>query len=215
MMYDQLPVSENRSTKAATRGGDAAARVLAEAALAAGLQKFVEPETVAAFLARVEFVAKTFPESSTPALNDDDVHEALIALCDGLKSFAELRTTAGKGGLIESLRQRLNSEQRRLLDKMAPEFVVIAGRRRVRVNYETGKQPWIESRLQDFFGMETGPVIAGGRTPLVIHLLAPNHRPVQVTTDLAGFWRRIYPQVRKELSRRYPRHAWPEDPLHK
>jgi ATP-dependent helicase HrpB len=108
----------------------------------------------------------------------------------------------------------LNAEQRRLLDKMAPEFVAIAGRRRVRVNYETGKSPWIESRLQDFFGMEAGPVIAGGRAPLVMHLLAPNHRAVQVTTDLAGFWRRVYPQVRKELSRRYPRHAWPEDPLH-
>jgi ATP-dependent helicase HrpB len=210
MMYDHLAISENRSTSA---GREEAARVLAEAALAAGLQKFVEPETVADFLARVEFVAKTFPESSTPALNDDDVRESLVALCDGLKSFAELRAAAGEGALIEALRQRLNSEQRRLLDKMAPEFVAIAGRRRVRVNYETGKPPWIESRLQDFFGMDTGPVIAGGRAPLVIHLLAPNHRPVQVTTDLAGFWQRTYPQVRKELSRRYPRHAWPEDPL--
>src|SRR5262252_5073325 len=211
MMYDQLAISENRS---ATAGGQEAARVLAEAALAAGLQRFVEPETVADFLARVEFVSKTFPESSTPALNDDDVRESLVALCDGLKSFAELRARVKEGALIEALRQRLGAEQRRLLDRMAPEFVAIAGRRRVRVNYETGKPPWIESRLQDFFGMETGPVIAGGRAPLVLHLLAPNHRPVQVTTDLAGFWQRVYPQVRKELGRRYPRHAWPEDPLH-
>jgi ATP-dependent RNA helicase HrpB len=211
MMYDQLAISESRS---ATVGGKEAARVLAEAALAAGLQRFVEPEVVADFLARVEFVSKTFPESSTPALNDDDVHESLVSLCDGLKSFAELRAAAREGALIEALRLRLSAEQRRLLDKMAPEFVAIAGRRRVRVNYETGKPPWIESRLQDFFGMEAGPVIAGGRVPLVLHLLAPNHRPVQVTTDLAGFWQRVYPQVRKELSRRYPRHAWPEDPLH-
>ncbi|HKQ80053.1 MAG TPA: ATP-dependent helicase C-terminal domain-containing protein [Blastocatellia bacterium] len=213
MMYDQLSISENRSN---TAGREEAARVLAEAALTTGLQRFVEPETVANFLARVEFVAKTFPESSTPVLNDDDVREALLALCDGLKSFAELRASAGDSGgsgLIEALRRRLNSEQQRLLDKMAPEFVAIAGRRRVRVNYETGKPPWIESRLQDFFGMKTGPVIAGGRAPVVLHLLAPNRRPVQVTTDLAGFWQRVYPQVRKELSRRYPRHAWPENPL--
>jgi ATP-dependent helicase HrpB len=213
MMYDQLAISESRSTKAARAGEQEAARVLAEAALDAGLQQFVDPEAVTGFLARVEFVAKTFPESSTPALNNDDVRDALVALCDGLKSFAELCAAAGKGGLIEALRLRLNSEQRRLLDKMAPEFVAIAGRSRVRVNYETGKPPWIESRLQDFFGMETGPVIAGGRAQLVLHLQAPNHRPVQVTTDLAGFWQRVYPQVRKELSRRYPRHAWPEDPL--
>jgi ATP-dependent RNA helicase HrpB len=180
------------------------------------LQRFIEPETVAKFLARVEFVAKTFPESSTPILNDNDVRESLLALCDGLKSFAELRGAAGDArgsGLIEGLRRRLKAEQQRLLDKMAPEFVAIAGRRRVRVNYETGKPPWIESRLQDFFGMKTGPVIAGGRAPVVLHLLAPNHRPVQVTTDLASFWQRVYPQVRKELSRRYPRHAWPENPL--
>jgi ATP-dependent helicase HrpB len=215
MMYDQLAISESRSSRAgAAAGRELAAQVLAEAALAAGLQRFIEPETVAGFLARVEFVAKTFPESSTPALNDEDVRESLIALCDGLKSFSELRAAVKEGALIEALRQRLSSEQRRLLDKMAPEFVAIAGRNRVRVNYETGAPPWIESRMQDFFGMKTGPVIAGGRAPLVMRLLAPNHRPAQVTTDLAGFWLRVYPQVRKELSRRYPRHAWPEDPLH-
>src|SRR5262249_16443912 len=214
MMYDQLAISENRATTAGSPAVlEVAARVLAEAALAAGLQRFVDPEAVANFIARVEFVAKTFPESSTPILNDDDAREALTALCGGLKSFAELREAARDNGLIEKLRQRLNTDQQRLLDKMAPEFVAIAGRRRVRINYETGKSPWIESRLQDFFGMKTGPVIAGGRAPIVLHLLAPNHRPVQVTTDLAGFWQRTYPQVRKELSRRYPRHAWPEDPL--
>ncbi|MCG3160657.1 MAG: hypothetical protein JMDDDDMK_01726 [Acidobacteria bacterium] len=210
LVYDQLTISENRS---ATAGNEEAARVLAEAALSAGLQRFVEPETITNFLARVEFLAKTFPEAAITALDDEDVRRALIELCGGLKSFAELRQAAGGGGLIEALRQRLGAEQQRLLDKMAPEFVAIAGRRRVRVNYETGKQPWIESRLQDFFGMKTGPTIAGGRVPVVLHLLAPNHRPAQVTTDLAGFWQRMYPQVRKELSRRYPRHAWPEDPM--
>jgi ATP-dependent helicase HrpB len=66
--------------------------------------------------------------------------------------------------------------------------------------------------LQDFFGMSEGPRVAGGRVPVVLHLLAPNQRPVQLTQDLAGFWTRHYPQVRRELSRRYPRHAWPEKP---
>ncbi|HEY8459454.1 MAG TPA: ATP-dependent helicase HrpB, partial [Blastocatellia bacterium] len=145
MMYDQLAISESRSSTSGAAGSAAgaeeAARVLAEAALAAGLRKFVEPETVAGFLARVEFLAKTFPESSIPILNDEDVRESLVALCGGLKSFAELRAAAGGGGLIETLRRRLNSEQRRLLDQMAPEFVTIGGRR-ARVNYETGKPPW-------------------------------------------------------------------------
>ncbi len=210
MLYDELVVSESRPNRAA---GMEAARVLADAALAAGLQRFVDPEAVSNFLARVEFIARTFPESETPALGDADVRQALIALCDGLHSFAELRVAAGKSGLIEELRRQLAPEQARLLQQMAPEFVAIAGRRQVRVNYETGQAPWIESRLQDFFGMKTGPAVAGGRVPVVLHLLAPNHRPVQVTTDLAGFWQRTYPQVRRELSRRYPRHKWPEDPM--
>lgn len=80
----------------------------------------------------------------------------------------------------------------------------------MKVHYEAGKPPWIASRLQDFFGMRETPKIAG--VPVAAHLLAPNQSPVQVTSDLAGFWERLYPQVRNSLSRRYPKHAWPEKP---
>ena len=85
--------------------------------------------------------------------------------------------------------------------------------RQVPVHYEPDQPPWIASRLQDFFGMRETPTVARGAVPVVVRLLAPNQRPVQMTTDLAGFWQRLYPQVRKELSRRYPKHAWPENPL--
>jgi ATP-dependent helicase HrpB len=209
LLYDQLVIDES---KAKDVSGPEAAGVLSEAALAAGLQNFVDLDAINKFIARVEFIANTFPEAGITVFTDDDVRLALISLCEGLRSFAELRAAAGHGGLIEVLRRRLNVEQSRLLARMAPEFVAIAGRRQVLVNYESGKQPWIESRLQDFFGMTEGPKIAGGRVALVLHLLAPNRRPVQVTTDLAGFWERTYPQVRRELSRRYPRHSWPENP---
>jgi ATP-dependent helicase HrpB len=82
------------------------------------------------------------------------------------------------------------------------------------VHYEAAQPPWVESRVQDFFGLADGPVLGERRLPLVLHLLAPNGRDVQVTTDLRGFWVRHYPALRRELSRRYPRHFWPEDPLH-
>ena len=75
--------------------------------------------------------------------------------------------------------------------------------------YEDGKPPWLESYLQDFFGTKTTP--HAGRVPIVLHLLAPNRRAVQVTTDLPGFWARHYPGIRRELMRKYPRHPWPED----
>src|ERR1035441_3823168 len=78
---------------------------------------------------------------------------------------------------------------------------------------EPNQPPLIASRLQDFFGMRETPTVGRGAVPVVARLLAPNQRPVQMTSDLAGFWQRLYPQVRKELSRRYPKHAWPENPL--
>jgi ATP-dependent helicase HrpB len=83
----------------------------------------------------------------------------------------------------------------------------------VKVSYAPNQPPWIESRLQDFFGMKDGPRVGGGAVPLTLHLLAPSQRPVQITSDLAGFWVRHYPAIRRELCRRYPKHAWPEDPL--
>jgi ATP-dependent helicase HrpB len=158
-------------------------------------------------------VARTFPEAALPLLNDEDVRAALAELCEGRRSFAELRDAARGGGLVEVLRRRLSPEQSRLLAQMAPERVALARGRQARVRYERGQAPSVASRLQDFFGMREGPRVAAGRVALVLQLLAPSQRPVQVTTDLAGFWSRHYPSVRRELGRRYPRHAWPEDPL--
>jgi ATP-dependent helicase HrpB len=89
----------------------------------------------------------------------------------------------------------------------------LPGGKHVAVHYPRDGEPWAAAKLQEFFGMEETPRVAQGRVALVLHLLAPSDRPVQTTTDLAGFWRRLYPEVRRELSRRYPRHRWPEDPL--
>jgi ATP-dependent helicase HrpB len=210
LLYDQLVLTETRIGDA--RGADVA-RVLCEAAQAAGWRSFVEPELVERFLARVAFLGRTLPEKEFPALGEDEVRAALAELCAGRRSFAELRAAAEGGELLEALRARLNPEQTRLLATMAPERVQLAAGRQVRVNYEHDRPPWLASRLQDFFRMREGPRVAGGRVAVVLHLLAPNQRPVQVTTDLAGFWARQYPQVRRELGRRYPRHQWPEDPL--
>ena len=79
----------------------------------------------------------------------------------------------------------------------------------MRVHYEAGKTPWIESRLQDFWGMTDTPRIADGRVAVLVHLLAPNRRPVQMTQDLGSFWTKLYPELRQQLSRRYPKHHWP------
>ncbi|MEW6435146.1 MAG: ATP-dependent helicase HrpB [Myxococcota bacterium] len=180
--------------------------LLAEHALAAGFASFVEPEKLTAWLCRVEALRAAFPEAGFPPADDGLVREALRGLCDGRRSFKEL----SEAGLLDALKARLTPQQAALLARETPERITLPGGRQVTVHYEPGRPPWIESRLQDFFGMTKGPAI--GRAPLVLHLLAPNMRAVQVTTDLAGFWERHYPAIRKELMRQYPKHAWPEDP---
>jgi ATP-dependent helicase HrpB len=210
LVYDQLVLDESRRSEA---GSPTVTRVLADAALAAGVQAFVERETIDRYLARVEFMRQTFPEAAFPELGEEAVAASLVLLCEGRRSFAELREAARAGDLLEILRRKLSPEQARHLSAMAPERVTLPNGRARRVNYERHQPPWLASRLQDFFGAREGPRVAGGRVPIVLHLLAPNQRPVQVTADLAGFWTRHYPQVRRELSRRYPRHAWPEEPL--
>ena len=160
---------------------------------------------VAGLRARVAFAAEHSPVG---ALKDEAFTRAVEELCYGLRSFAEFGKVSG--GLLAGLERSLNSA---MLDEVAPARLRLPGGRVTKVHYEAGKSPWVESRLQDFFGMTQTPRVARGMVPLVVHLLAPNRRAVQTTTDLAGFWERLYPQLRRELGRRYPRHAWPENPL--
>jgi ATP-dependent helicase HrpB len=194
LFYDELVIQESRS---AAPDPQAAAELLARKALEAGIESFVDPGELAHFMARVEFAGVDRP----------DVAQALRSLCTGLRSFAELKTATKD--MIPMLERSLNGQR---LREIAPTHIRLHGGRRTRIHYEPGKPPWIASRLQDFFGMRDTPRVGVAQSPVVIHLLAPNQRPVQTTTDLAGFWKRLYPQVRRELMRRYPKHAWPENP---
>lgn len=183
-----------------------ASALLAEHALDEGPQAFVELERLTNWQCRVEALRTGYPEAKFPVPDDAFVRAALKDLCEGLRSFKELE----EASLLDLLNARLTPQQAQLLSREAPDKITLPGGRTLKVSYEPGKPPWVESRLQDFFGMLKGPMV--GRTPLVLHLLAPNHNAVQVTTDLSGFWDRHYPAVRKELMRQYPRHHWPEDP---
>ena len=194
LLYDELVIEESRG---AAPDAEQAAELLAAKASEAAIERFVDAEELREFLARVDFAGLTTP----------DPHAVLRQLSTGLRSFAELKNAAS--GFLALMEQRVDA---RLLNELAPARIRLPGGRYARVHYERGKPPWVASRLQDFFGMREAPRVGRDRTPLVVHLLAPNHRPVQMTTDLAGFWDRLYPQVRRELSRRYPKHAWPERP---
>ena len=205
LAYDGLVLEESRGK------GDPheVARVLAEAVKARGWRAFAKDDALDAWLARVAFVAEQRPEAGLPALDEAGVQAALVDLCEGSSSFAELRDH----DLAAGLRARLTPAQARELAELAPETITLPGGRKIKITYAKGQAPSAESRLQDFFGMREGPRVLGGRAPVVLHLLAPNYRAVQVTTDLAGFWQKHYPAIAKELRRKYPKHAWPDDPL--
>lgn len=115
--------------------------------------------------------------------------------------------------LTQPLQSLLTQEQRRDLDRLAPTHYTVPSGSNIRIDYDTANQPVLAVRLQEMFGCKVTPRIAGGKVPLLLHLLSPAKRPVQITQDLAGFWMGSYHAVRKELRGRYPTHHWPDDPL--
>jgi ATP-dependent helicase HrpB len=223
LSYDALPLEESRRLPRPDDPAEMerAADLLLGAARARGPAALGDPEAVRDLRARLSLVAQHCPEAALRALTDQDLDQALAALCQGRSSFAEIKEADWMGALLAraaSLAAGAGPRSSRGLDAvaaklahLAPEHVVLPGGRRVRVEYTEGQPPAARSRLQDFFGLSRGPTVASGRVPLVLHLLAPNGRAQQITQDLQGFWVRNYPAVRKELMRKYPRHPWPED----
>ena len=102
----------------------------------------------------------------------------------------------------------LSSAQKALLDKHAPERLTLSNARTPKVTYVTDGPPFVALRIQELFGVKATPRIAMNRVPVVVHILAPSMRPVQITQDLAGFWRDHYPRIKQELQRKYPKHEW-------
>ncbi|TMA20342.1 MAG: ATP-dependent helicase HrpB [Deltaproteobacteria bacterium] len=190
LRYEQLTLEETRRLPGPEEAIEAA-RILLEHA---------EPPDTAELKARSALVAKYCPEAGIEPLTDDAIARAMREAAKGLTSLKELREAH-----VPLVRDRA------ALDRLAPEFVALPSGRKLKVEYAEGQPPAVRSRLQDFLGLAKGPAICNGRLPLTLHLLAPNGRAQQVTQDLAGFWERHYPAVRRELMRKYPRHPWPEN----
>ncbi|MEJ7595008.1 MAG: ATP-dependent helicase HrpB [Planctomycetaceae bacterium] len=161
------------------------------------------------FLARSRCLRDWMPELALPPFDDAMMKEVLRDLCHGRRAFSELKTAPW----LAALQSKLGFALVQTIAREAPERMLVPSGSRIRLVYETGRPPVLPVRIQEVFGLKQTPHIASGRVPVLLHLLAPNMRPQQVTDDLASFWANIYPGVRKELKRRYPKHAWPEDPL--
>jgi ATP-dependent helicase HrpB len=205
MRFGQVVLAESREAAA---GRPEATALLAEQARRLGLATFADPDHLHNLANRFRVARAAAPDAGYPDLDEATVDAAVARMCEGRSSLDELKGA----DLIQTLLDGLSWEARAALEKLAPTAIPLPGRKRAPVAYPDDAPPFVASRLQDFFGLTETPRIGGGRVPLQVRLLAPNGRPVQITQDLEGFWVRHYPEIRRELSRRYPKHAWPEDP---
>ena len=206
LWYRDLALREDRN---AAVDPDEASRTLAEALRDRAATLFQEDEAAASWLARLAFLRRAMPELNWPEFGPEALGDLRREVCAGKRSLEEVRRVA----LVPALKSRLTLAQNRNLDEQAPETLTVPSGSRIRLSYEPDRPPVLAVRLQELFGWTDTPRVAGGRVAVVLHLLGPNFRPVQITDDLRSFWATTYFQVRKDLRARYPKHAWPDDPL--
>ncbi|MFO0975303.1 MAG: ATP-dependent helicase C-terminal domain-containing protein [Planctomycetaceae bacterium] len=197
-------------TPTAIQDSQQAAEVLFRAALnqIGGLVP-VDDESWTSFVQRTRCLKEWMPEAAFPAVDEQMLADVLKELCHGRRSFNELKAAPW----LATVQSRYDYSTLQMIEREAPEKLLVPSGSRIKLTYETGRPPVLAVRIQEVFGMTQTPKIAGGRVNVLLHLLAPNFRPQQITEDLASFWKNTYPEVKKELKRRYPKHSWPDDPL--
>jgi ATP-dependent helicase HrpB len=192
-------------------------RVVADVVRREGLAALTWPDQAGGVRPRLAFVRQladqglvrgTWPDVSEAALLAQ-VEDWLGPELDRVRRRADLGRIDPDAALLE----RLGWEERRAFEQLAPTHLVVPTGSRIALSYADPSAPVLAVRLQEVFGLAETPRVGGGRVPVTMHLLSPAQRPVQVTRDLAGFWRTSYFDVRKELKGRYPKHYWPDDPL--
>ena len=147
---------------------------------------------------------RQFPEQKLPEFNEKDRQRAIYYLCEGEYRFDKVCAKP----VLPVVRRLLDAQQHRFLEAMAPQTIGLPSGRKLRIFYDPKTGPRARTRIQDLYGMQATPRIADGRAAVLIEVLAPNNRPVQITHDLANFWAVHYPKLKTSLARRYPRHEW-------
>lgn len=191
-------------------GTQQASEVLARALLPDVRSLIENDEKLSALIARIRFLATHLPERGFPTFDDSSWTELLVEAARNKHSKQQVLAA-----LHDVIRNRLVYPLDRLLDEHAPESIEVPTGSHIRLAYnpDPAQPPVLAVRLQEMFGLTETPRVASGRVAVLLHLLGPNYRPVQVTRDLASFWRSTYAQVRKDLRAQYPKHSWPDDPL--
>jgi ATP-dependent helicase HrpB len=180
------------------------ASLLAETIIQKELKIATWDQGVEDWINRIRWVAGQFPEHNLPAFTEEERRLVVHALCEGESRYDRVKNKP----VLPLLQELLTYEQSRFVESMAPAVIIMPTGRKMRVEYQPGAAPRGRARIQDLYDLKATPRVAGGRAGVLIEVLAPNNRPVQITEDLARFWEVHYPEVKKALSRRYPRHEW-------
>jgi ATP-dependent helicase HrpB len=189
----------------------ATARILAQGLVGQGLERLDWSKAALQFRTRVEFLRKAEGDE-WPDLSNDGLARSAAEWLEPLLIEKTARSQLSAGELFDAVSNQVAWNLRRRLEAEAPTHFTAPTGSAVPIDYEAEQGPTVSIRVQELFGLTQHPSIAGGRIPLVIELLSPGHKPVQITRDLPGFWRGSYADVRTDLRGRYPRHPWPEDP---
>ncbi len=183
---------------------DASARLLADEIIAGRLLLPNWDHHVEQWLARLNLLCQQCADLQLPAITEDDKRHIISDLCHDAVSYKDIKEREVKPVVMSWL----SHAQRELLDKHAPERLSLTNGRTPKVNYEPGRAPFISLRIQELYDVNQTPKIALGRVPVTVHILTPGMKPIQVTQDLASFWREHYPKIKSELARKYPKHLW-------
>lgn len=183
---------------------DEAARLLAEEVIAGRLTLKEWDYGIEQWILRLNLLSQWCPELGLPPIAEPDRRHLIEQVCHGAFGYKDIKDKPVQG-VVKSW---LGAAQQDLLDKQAPERLNLSNGRTPKVSYEVGAPPHIAIRIQELYDVSGVPKIALGRVAVLVHILAPNLRPVQITQDLAGFWREHYPRVKQELQRKYPKHQW-------
>jgi ATP-dependent helicase HrpB len=183
---------------------DAAAALLTKEVLAGRLKLEAWDEAVEQWITRVNRLAEWFPELEVAPITDADRATLIEQVCYGELGYRGIKDKP----VLPVLRDWLTAEQLAVIDDYLPERLVMGNGRRARLTYFKEGPPVLSARIQELYGIDGKFAVGHGRVPVKFEILAPNQRPIQVTDDLGAFWRDMYPKVKAELSRRYPRHEW-------
>jgi ATP-dependent helicase HrpB len=193
----------------ATPEPEAVQMAMAQGVAAMGISSLPWTDTANMFRARIKFLARMMPEAGWPDFSDQSIISALLPYLAGMSRKSHLSAL----DVLEILRGLVPQALLSKIEKLAPSRMEVPGGGQYKIDYNVEGDPVLSVRLQEMFGMNSAPQIAEGRARLKIQLLSPGGKPVAVTQSMETFWVNAYPDVRKDLRGRYPKHAWPEDPL--